>query len=141
MAAPKVLFVEPVQARVTHRYPQVRERTVPLPPSLAAKPADYLADTHLDYNTPTAVLWPRRRHGNQVHKPVLDWSAPLDLNALQSKIIRPALAAIGLPASRPATIADHGTAAPATKVFGCRISCARRWSCGLPTAATAALSH
>ena len=93
MAAPKVLFVCIARRAVAGAsgppVPQVRERTVPLPPSLAAKPADYLADTHPVYNTPTAVLWPRRRHGNQVHKPVLDWSAPLDLNALQSKIVRP----------------------------------------------------
>jgi hypothetical protein len=41
-------------------------------------------------------------------------TAPLDLNGLQSKIIRPALEAIGLPASRPASTAD-GTVLPATK--------------------------
>jgi len=44
---------------------------------------------------------PRRLQGNQARKPVLDWSAPLDLNGLQSKLIRPALEAIGLPVSRP----------------------------------------
>jgi integrase len=42
-------------------------------------------------------------------------TAPLDLNGLQSKIIRPALEAIGLPASRPQRTADDGTAIPATK--------------------------
>ena len=50
-------------------------------------------------------------------KPQLDWSAPLDLNGLQSKIVRPALEAIGLPASRPATKAEvntDGTTTPAT---------------------------
>ena len=74
-------------------------RTVPLPDWLAARMADYLAP-HLVYphprTTPTAVLWPRRLHGNQHRKPALDWSAPLDLNGLQSKIIRPALEAVGL---------------------------------------------
>ena len=32
-----------------------------------------------------------------------DWYAPCDLNGLQSKVIRLALEAVGLPASRPAT--------------------------------------
>ena len=92
------------------------KRTVPLPPWLAARLAAYLADTHPHADNPTAVLWPRRLHGNHVIKPVLDWSAPLDLNGLQSKIIRPALEAIGLPASRPATPAQvnaDGTTTPA----------------------------
>ena len=31
----------------------------------------------------------------------LDWSEPCDLQGLQSKVIRPALEAVGLPASRP----------------------------------------
>jgi integrase len=91
------------------------KRTVPLPPWLATRLAAYLADTHPQADNPTAVLWPRRLHGNQVRKPVLDWSAPLDLNGLQSKIIRPALEAIGLPASRPAFTAEDGTVIPATK--------------------------
>ena len=69
---------------------------------------------------------PARRHpdrravaasarGQPGRKPVLDWSAPLDLNGLQSKIIRPALEAIGLPASRPASTDENGTVVPATK--------------------------
>ena len=91
------------------------KRTVPLPPWLATRLAAYLAETHPAADTPTAPLWPRRLHGNQVRKPALDWSAPLDLNGLQSKIVRPALEAIGLPASRPATTADDGTPIPATK--------------------------
>ena len=37
------------------------------------------------------------------------------LNGLQSKIIRPALEAVGLPASRPATTLEDGTAIPATR--------------------------
>jgi integrase len=41
--------------------------------------------------------------------------APLDLNGLQSKLIRPALEAIGLSASRPPSTADDGTPIPATK--------------------------
>ena len=67
-------------------------------------------------NNPTAVLWPRRLQGNHAVKPPLDWSAPLDLNGLQSKIIRPALEAVGLPASRPAVPATSTEPAqPATK--------------------------
>jgi integrase len=91
------------------------KRTVPLPPWLATRLAAYLADTHPFADNPTAVLWPRRLHGNHVVKPQLDWSAPLDLNGLQSKIIRPALEAIGLPASRPGSSTDDGTVLPATK--------------------------
>ena len=55
------------------------------------------------------AAWARGR------KPVLDWSAPLDLNGLQSKIIRSALEAIGLPASRPASTDENGTVVPVTK--------------------------
>ena len=87
---------------------------------LAARMADYLAPGHLVWSHPAASnpqtpLWPRRLHGNHVTKPPLDWSAPLDLNGLQSKIIRPALEAVGLPASRPATTLEDGTAIPATR--------------------------
>ena len=92
------------------------KRTVPLPPWLAARMADYLAIVHPYANTPTAVLWPRRLQGNHAVKPPLDWAAPLDLNGLQSKIIRPALEAVGLPASRPAVPArvnPDGTTTPA----------------------------
>ena len=64
--------------------------------------ADYFATEHERANEPTAPLWPRRLHGNQNRKPQLNWSEPLDLNGLQSKIVRPALEAVGLPASRPA---------------------------------------
>jgi integrase len=91
------------------------KRTVPLPPWLATRLAAYLAETHPAAGTPTEVLWPRRLHGNGAVKPALDWSAPLDLNGFQSKIVRPALEAIGLPASRPATTLDDGTPISATK--------------------------
>jgi len=91
------------------------KRTVPLPSWLAARMAAYLAE-HPRANTPDTPLWPRRGPGNQVRKPVLDWAEPLDLNGLQSKIIRPALEAVGLPASRPARPATPTTPAqPATK--------------------------
>jgi integrase len=91
-------------------------RTVPLPGWLAQRLADYLAEVHPRADTPTAVLWPRRLHGNHAVKPPLDWSAPCDLNGVQSKLIRPALEAVGLPASRPAVPAtDTEPAQPATK--------------------------
>ena len=92
------------------------KRTVPLPPWLATRLAAYLAHSHPHADVPTAMLWPRRLHGNQRRKPLLDWTEALDLNGLQSKIVRPALEAIGLPASRPATSAkvnDDGTTTPA----------------------------
>lgn len=38
-----------------------------------------------------------RLYGNHVVKPELDWSAPLNLNSLQSRIFRRAQEAIGLP--------------------------------------------
>ena len=92
------------------------KRTLPLPDWLAGRMCSYLATVHPYANTPTAVLWPRRLHGNQNRKPQLNWSEPLDLNGLQSKIIRPALEAVGLPASRPAVPATAtAPAQPATK--------------------------
>lgn len=91
------------------------KRTVPLSPWLAARLADYLVGTHPHADTPTTPLWPRRGHGNHIVVPPLDWSAPLDINGLQSKIVRPALEAVGLPAIRPASTADDGTVIPATK--------------------------
>ena len=99
------------------------KRTVPLPDWLAARMADYLATVHPHPNNPTAVLWPRRLQGNHAVKPPLDWTAPLDLNGLQSKIIRPALEAVGLPASRPAVPATRPNRPnPPSKVYGCMIS-------------------
>ncbi len=91
------------------------KRTVPLPPWLAKRMADHLAD-HPRAAEPTAPLWPRRLQGNQTRKPALDWSAPLDLSGFQSKIMIPAYeAVVGLPASRPERTADDGTVVPATK--------------------------
>lgn len=83
-------------------------RTVPLPPWLATRMADYLAHIHGDAANPTAPLWPRRMPGGvrrkgQIARARFDWGEPCDLNSVQSKVIRPALEAVGLPASRPAT--------------------------------------
>jgi integrase len=96
------------------------KRTVPLPPWLAERMADHLAE-HPRATEPTAPLWPRRLGGNAVRKPVLDWSAPLDLSGFQSKLMIPALEAVGLPASRPTRPAHENSdgttipAQPATK--------------------------
>ncbi|WP_237569652.1 tyrosine-type recombinase/integrase [Mycolicibacterium lacusdiani] len=85
------------------------ERTVPLPPWLAQRMADYLANVHERANEPSAPLWPSRKNGGghraegQRYAVPLDWSQPLALGAFYDTIMKPALEAIGLPASRPAT--------------------------------------
>lgn len=81
-------------------------RQVPLPDWLAARMADYLENTHPLSHQPHAPLWPRRlpggvRRKGQLATTQLDWSEPCDLHGLQSRVIRPALEAAGLPASRP----------------------------------------
>ena len=84
-------------------------RTVPLPPWLAERMADYLATEHPRGDEPTAPLWPstqeRRRvpgEGERYAVP-LDWSQPLAMGTFYDTILKPALEAVGLPASRPAT--------------------------------------
>jgi integrase len=83
-------------------------RTVPLPPWLAARMADYLAQSHPRAHEPTAPLWPNRalggarRRGCRAIAP-LDYTEPCDMGAFYKNVLRPALAAVGLPASRPAT--------------------------------------
>ncbi len=81
------------------------KRTVPLPPWLATKLAAYLADTHPAANNPTAVLWPRRLRGGTRTKGMpsvatLDWAEPCDFDGLHAKVLRPALAAVGLEGTR-----------------------------------------
>lgn len=90
-------------------------RTVPLPPWLATKLADYVADTHPHGNRvsagydASAALWPSRKNGGgyrakgQRYAVPLDWSAPLTMGTFYDTIMKPALEAIDLPASRPAT--------------------------------------
>ncbi len=92
-------------------------RTVPLPPWLAMKLSVYLADDHPRPKEPTAPLWPSRNNrggyrakGKRYAVP-LDWSQPLAMGAFYDTILKPALEAVGLPASRPATAdrpAIHG---------------------------------
>lgn len=81
-------------------------RTVPLPDWLAERMAHYLAHTHPKSGVPDAPLWPRRLPGGARCKGEraavqLDWSRPCDLQTLQRRVIRPALAAIGLPSGTP----------------------------------------
>ncbi|MEU9806596.1 site-specific integrase [Mycobacterium sp. NPDC050853] len=83
-------------------------RTVPLPDWLAERLAAYLAE-HPRVDDPTAPLWPSRKNGGgyraagERYAVPLDWSKPLAMGAFYDTIFRPALEAIGLPATRPAT--------------------------------------
>jgi integrase len=83
-------------------------RTVPLPPWLAARIADYLA-AHPRGGEPTAPLWPSRKNGGgcratgERYAVPLDWSQPLAMGTFYDTIVKPALEAVGLPASRPAS--------------------------------------
>lgn len=96
-------------------------RTVPLPPWLATKLADYLADDHPRANEPTAPLWPSCNNGGgyrakgQRYAVPLDWSQPLAMGTFYDTILKAALEAVGLPASRPAnkdTPATRGRTPP-----------------------------
>jgi integrase len=95
-------------------------RTVPLPPWLATKLADYLAETHPRSAEPHAPLWPSRNNGGgyrakgERYAVPLDWSQPLAMGTFYDTIVKPALEAVGLPASRPAT-----KSTPAVR--GCRL--------------------
>ena len=70
--------------------------------------ANYLAE-HPRADEPTAPLWPSRKNGGghraegQRYAVPLDWSEPLAMGAFYDNIFRPALEAVGLPATRPAT--------------------------------------
>lgn len=83
-------------------------RTVPLPPWLTIKVADYLDTDHPRADEPTAPLWPNRALGGsrsqgQLAVAPLDFSEPVDPGAFYKNLMKPALEAVGLPASRPAT--------------------------------------
>lgn len=84
-------------------------RTVPLPSWLAARMADYLADTHPNSDVAQAPLWPGRSAewapvagAGKRRQTALDWAEPVDLGTFYKNVFKPALGAIGLPASRPA---------------------------------------
>lgn len=82
-------------------------RTVPLPPWLAERMADYFANDHRRADEPTAPMWPSRNNGGgyrakgQRYAVPLYWSQPLAMGTFYDTILKPALEAVGLPASRP----------------------------------------
>jgi integrase len=84
------------------------QRAVPLPGWLAERMRDYLDNTHPRRHEAAAPLWPNRalggarRRGCRAVAP-LDFSEPVDTGAFYKNLLRPALEAVGLPASRPAT--------------------------------------
>lgn len=94
-------------------------RTVPLPGWLAERMRDYLTKDHKRADDPTAPLWPNRalggarRRGCRAVAP-LDYTEPVDLGAFYKNLLRPALQAVGLPASRPAYTDPDGNPVPAT---------------------------
>jgi integrase len=73
-------------------------RTVPLPPWLAGRMADYLAE-HPHADEPTAPLWPNRALGGARRRGCravaqLDYTEPVDPGAFYKNVLRPALAAV-----------------------------------------------
>lgn|SRR5574337_477708 len=83
-------------------------RSVPLPDWLAERMVDYLTE-HPRAGELTAPLWPSRKNGGsyrpkgQRYAVPLDWSQPLSMGTFYDTIMKPALEAVGLPASRPAS--------------------------------------
>ncbi|CAA0132186.1 Uncharacterised protein [Mycolicibacterium vanbaalenii] len=71
--------------------------------------ADYLADDHPRADEPTAPLWPSRNDGGGYRAKgercavPLNWLQPLVMGAFHDTILKPALEAVGRPASRTAT--------------------------------------
>lgn len=83
-------------------------RTVPLPAWLATRMADYLSEAHPASDMPHAPLWPNRALGGSRRRGCLavaplEFSEAVDPSAFYKNLMRPALEAVGLPASRPAT--------------------------------------
>nr|WP_232785621.1 tyrosine-type recombinase/integrase [Mycobacteroides chelonae] len=80
-------------------------RTVPLADWLAERMTDYLAE-HPRSDDPTAPLWPGRSatvvaRTDTRRQIALDWDEPIDMGTFYRRIFRPALLAVGLPASEP----------------------------------------
>lgn len=99
-------------------------RSVPLPSWLADRIADYLENTHPRVGETDAPLWPNRTLGGsrgrgRLAVAPLDFSEPIDTGAFYKNVLRPALAAVGLPASTPATTSEDGT--PVSAVEGIRL--------------------
>lgn len=121
-------------------------RSITLEVGLAAEMTDYLRDTHphgdqnsTAYNA-TAPLWPSRKNGGgyratgERYAVPLDWSQPLAMGTFYDTIMKPALEAVGLPASRPAVPAtDTAPARPAVRgvrVHDLRHTAAVMWLTG-----------
>ena len=97
-------------------------RTVPLPPWLAARIADYLASAHERADEPSAPLWPNRLQGGARRKGQraearLDFSEPVELANFTRRTLRPALEAAGLTVSRAKRRGPDGTVEPAVSGF------------------------
>jgi integrase len=95
-------------------------RTVPLPSWLGVRMRDYLDTTHPRGDEPTAPLWPNRALGGsrargRLAVALLDFSEPVDPTAFYKNVLRPALVAVGLPASQPERTREDGTPVPAIK--------------------------
>lgn len=83
-------------------------RDVPLPPWLATRLVDYLANMHPRSAETRAPLWPNRALGAARRRGCravasLDFTEPCDMGAYYKNLLKPALEAVGLPASRAAT--------------------------------------
>ena len=94
-------------------------RTVPLPGWLAERMREYLDTTRPAPMSRRAVVaepCARRRAtpGCRAVAP-LDFSEPVDIGAFYKNLLRPALEAVGLPASRPGTTLEDGTPVPAIR--------------------------
>lgn len=82
-------------------------RDVPPPGWLATKPGAYLTVTHTPADDPTAPLWPSRKNGGgfcakgQRYAVPLNWPQPFVMVTFYDTILKPALEAVGLPASHP----------------------------------------
>ncbi|AOS91784.1 MULTISPECIES: tyrosine-type recombinase/integrase [Mycobacterium] len=111
-------------------------RTVPLPGWLAARMEKYLLTEHPSGNPNSpdydryAPLWPNRalggarRRGCRAVAP-LDYSEPVDPGAFYKNLLRPALEAVGLPASRPA--AKDAPAVQGVRLHDLRHTAATLW--------------
>lgn len=100
------------------------KRSVALPPWLAARMHAYLfaedpnrAIVHPRSAEPTAPVWPSRQNcgglrlrGQRVAVP-FDWSQPMAMGTFYDTIMKPALVAVGLPASSPEVPATDTTPA------------------------------
>lgn len=98
------------------------ERTVPLPPWLAARMHTYLTATHGDRTNPAAPLWPNRLQGGARRKghhaaAQLDWSETVELSTFARRTLRDACQAVGIPVGTARKLNEDGTVTPPTNGF------------------------